>query len=62
MEANHMDKIINWAEVSRHITGGNRGTIRRNQLPKKHIAELDKLFNIDLPAWWAEHKQQNKEK
>lgn len=55
-------KIINWSGISRHITKGDRGGIRQNKIPKKHITALDKLFNTDLPKWWAEHKDKDKNK
>lgn len=54
-----IEKIINWSELSRYIAGGNRGTIRQNLLPEKHIKELDKLFTQDLPRWWEDYKKQN---
>ena len=49
-------KIINWSELSRNVTKGDRNGIRFNKIPKKHIEALDKLFNEELPKWWVEHK------
>ena len=49
-----MEKLINWSELSRIITG-NRNGIRFKKIPKKHIEALDKLFD-DIPKWWREHK------
>ena len=51
-----MNKLINWSELSRYITKGDRNGIRFGKIPKKHIPALDRLFNVDLPAFWAEHK------
>lgn len=51
-----MEKLINWSELSRHITKGDRNGIRFNKIPKKHIEALDKLFNDELPKWWLEQK------
>ena len=49
-----MEKLINWSELSRIITG-NRNGIRCKKIPKKHIEALDKLFD-DIPKWWREYK------
>ena len=54
-----MEKLINWSELSRLITGGDRNCIRANKIPKKHREALDKLFNEDIPAWWNERKRAN---
>lgn len=51
-----MKKLINWSELSRQITKGDRNGIRSGKIPKKHIPALDQLFNVDLPAFWAEQK------
>ena len=51
-----MEKLINWSELSRYITKGDRNGIRLGKIPKKHIPALDQLFNVDLPAFWAEQK------
>ena len=43
----NFEKIINWGELSRIITG-SRSTIRKNRIPKKHkdfIYELLELIN-----------------
>ncbi len=51
-----MKKLINWSELSRYIIKGDRNGIRFGKIPKKHIPALDQLFNVDLPAFWAEQK------
>jgi hypothetical protein len=50
-----MEKLINWSELSRIITG-NRNGIRFKKIPKKHIEALDKLLIDDIPKWWREYK------
>ena len=53
-----MKDLINWSELSRYITGGDRNGIRSNKkLPKKHIDKLNNLFQKELPKWWEEHKK-----
>lgn len=47
-----MKNIINWSEVSRHITKGDRNGIRSNKIPAKHIPAITQLFHDDLPKWW----------
>lgn len=54
-----MEKLINWSELSRIITGGDRNGIRFKKIPKKHIEALDKLFIDDIPKWWREYKMAN---
>jgi hypothetical protein len=51
-----MRKLINWSELSRLITGGDRNGIRFKKIPKKHTEALDKLFIEDMPKWWQEQK------
>ena len=51
-----MEKLINWSELSRLITGGDRNGIRFKKIPKKHIEAIDKLFIKDMPKWWQEQK------
>lgn len=51
-----MNKLLNWSELSRYITKGDRNGIRFEKIPKKHIETLDKLFIEDLPKWWNEQK------
>lgn len=53
-----MEKLINWSELSRLITGGDRNCIRPKKIPKKHLAKLDKLFTEEIPEWWAKEKLQ----
>jgi hypothetical protein len=50
-------KIINQSEMSRHITGGDRGAVRFSKIPTKHIPELDLLFNKEIPEWWQQFKK-----
>lgn len=47
-----LSKIINWSELSRHITGGDRGSIRSNKIPIKYLKTLWYFFNSELPEWW----------
>lgn len=51
-----MKKLLNWSELSRYITKGDRNGIRFAKIPKKHIEALDRLFLEDLPKWWHEQK------
>jgi hypothetical protein len=51
-----MNKLLNWSELSRYITKGDRNGIRFNKIPKKHIEALDQLFSKELPKWWEEQK------
>lgn len=53
-----MNKLINWSELSRYITGGDRNCIRPKKIWKKHIPTLDKLFLEDLPDWWRKKKDE----
>jgi len=51
-----MNKLLNWSELSRYITKGDRNGIRFGKIPKKHTEALDKLFIEDMPKWWQEQK------
>jgi len=54
-----LKKLINQSELSREITGGDRGAIRiPKKVPVRYINALDKLFNEDLPKWWKEIKKE----
>lgn len=57
-----MNKLINWSELSRYVTKGDRNGIRFGKIPKKHIKALDKLFVEDIPKWWSEQKSKLDEK
>lgn len=57
-----MNKLINWSELSRYITSGDRNSIRPKYVPKKHYAAMDRLFQVDLPKWWGEYKIQHEHK
>ena len=54
-----MEKLINWSELSRIITGGDRNCVRFKKIPKKHIEALDKLFIDNIHKWWREYKMAN---
>lgn len=50
-----MEKLLNWSELSRLITKGDRGGLRYpDKMPKKHRDDLNRLFRYDLPRWWNE--------
>lgn len=51
-----LHKLINFSELSRYITGGDRNTIRINKIPKKWIPAIDRLILHELPEWWARIK------
>jgi hypothetical protein len=55
---NNMEKLINWSELSRMVTRGDRNGIRSNKIPKKHIEALDRLFEKELPEWWRKMKSE----
>ncbi len=57
-----MQRLINFSELSRYITKGDRNSIRSNKIPKKHIEALDRLFYVDLPKWWGDLKKDFDEK
>lgn len=56
----NLEKLINFSELSREITGGNRGCIRPNQINGKYFEKLDKLFLEDIPNWWKMKKNRIK--
>ena len=49
-------RLINWSETSRYITGGDRNCIRPKKIPKKHLEKMDELFTNTLPGWWKEKR------
>lgn len=55
-----MNNLINWSELSRYITAGDRKCIRAEKIPPKHLEKLDQLFLIDLPEWWGKRKDEIK--
>jgi hypothetical protein len=55
-----MNTLINWSELSRFITGGDRNSLRPKKIPKKHWGKIDKLIEEDLPAWWGAYKENHK--
>lgn len=55
---NYIEKLINWSELSRYITGGDRTTLRpKKKIPEKYYPAIDKLIKEDLPAWWEKRKE-----
>lgn len=49
-------KLLNWSEISRYITSGDRNAIRKNKIPKKHLDKLDDLFLRELPKEWLKFR------
>lgn len=49
-----MEKLINWSELSRLITKGDRGGIRPKAIPKIHEHKVRRLLKL-LEEWqkWA---------
>ena len=45
--------LIKWSELSRKLSGSDN-SIRKNQIPKKHKAKIDRLLKL-LELWrkWA---------
>lgn len=57
-EIEEIEGVINWSSLSRLITeGGDRTSIRSNNIPKKHLPRLDEFFHHTLPQWWDERKE-----
>jgi len=38
--------LINWSELSRFLTRGDRGGIRMNKIPKKHSSRVEALVKL----------------
>lgn len=57
---NNLKKIINWNELSRHITGTRVNSFRfdRLKLSKKRIEILDVFFRHEILAMWKELKKE----
>jgi len=51
-----MEKLINWSELSRYITGSDRNGIRANKIPKKHKEAINRLMYY-LKKWDNERRQ-----
>jgi hypothetical protein len=51
MEKINYENLINWSELSRLITHGDRNCIRPKKRPKKHRDALKRLFHDELPNW-----------
>lgn len=47
-------KLLNWSELSRMITRGDRNGIRANKIPEKHKTKVTKLIRLII-KWqeWA---------
>lgn len=45
------DKMINWGELSRRLSG-DRTVVSRNRIPKKHIVEVEKL-KLSIETWYS---------
>lgn len=41
-----MEKLINWSELSRFLTKGDRNGIRANKIPKKYQRKVDELIKF----------------
>lgn len=52
-------KIINFSELSRYITGGDRNCLRPNKIPEKHLKKLDRFFYVEIRDLWDNLKKQN---
>ncbi|CAB5225919.1 hypothetical protein UFOVP756_19 [uncultured Caudovirales phage] len=52
-------KIINWSQLSRYLTNGDRKTLLPSKIPRKHWAKMDKLIHYELPQWWENFKTKN---
>lgn len=51
-------KLLNFSELSRHVTKGDRNAIRPNKIPKKWWKVIDYLIYNELPAWWEQKKKE----
>jgi len=52
-----IEKIINFSELSRYVTGGDRNNLRPGRIPKKWWPEIDRLIHTLLPEWWEKYKK-----
>jgi len=43
-------KLLNWAELSRFLTRGDRGGIRANNVPGKYKSKVDNLLKL-IESW-----------
>ena len=46
---NNTDKLINWGELSRTLTG-SRSVVTRNRMPKKHEKKVNEL-RANIEKW-----------
>lgn len=56
--SNNIDNLINWSELSRFLTQGDRGAIRPGKIWPKHVDQLDIFFGKQLPEMWEKKKQE----
>lgn len=56
-ECKMINKLINFSELSRYVTKGDRTAIRITKIPKKWHKEIDNLIYKDLPKWWETIKK-----
>ena len=51
---NDINEIINWGELSR-LLAGNRSSITKKRIPKKHEATIDRLKEL-IKQWDDERR------
>lgn len=51
MKHKYLHKIINWSELSRIVTGGDRSGIRPGKIPLTRKGQIRKIFKIDFPEY-----------
>ena len=51
---NQIDDLINWGELSR-LLAGNRSSITKTRIPKKHKATIDRLKYL-IQQWDHERR------
>lgn len=49
MNTNNLKDLINWKRLSIELSGSDN-TIRKNQIPKKYKAKIDRLLKL-LELW-----------
>jgi len=49
-------KLINWAEVSR-LLSGNRSVVTKKRMPEKHKQTVKELLDL-VSQWYSEHASQ----
>lgn len=53
-----MEKLINWSEISRFLTG-SRGGVRSKQIPEKHKKKVEELLKF-IEDWKVRTKQERR--